>query len=105
MLYPDTQPIPEPDYRDFPSIVTVAAASNWYFLTARVMPSMTAITPSVSLPQYQTPTALYLHVEYVKKITKTYCFYYPSFYRALKPSEDRKVPPINDYRFYISWSM
>ncbi|CAF4459847.1 unnamed protein product, partial [Rotaria magnacalcarata] len=50
--------------RDFQSVVSTAAASNWYFLTTRVIPAIAATNQSTSLPQHQTPNALYLHVEY-----------------------------------------
>ncbi len=69
ILYPDSQSLPEPDYRDFQSVVSIAAASNWYFLTTRVIPGIAALPQPPSLPQHQTPIALYLHVEYVTKIT------------------------------------
>lgn len=65
ILYPDAQPLPEPDYRDFQSVVSIAAASNWYFLTTRVIPAIAASSPTVSLPQHQTPVALQLHIEYI----------------------------------------
>ncbi|CAF1209168.1 unnamed protein product [Adineta steineri] len=87
ILYPDNQSLPEPDYRDFQSVVSIAAASNWYFLTTRVIPAIVASPQSTSLPQYQTPIALYLHVE------------------ALKSFEDRKLSSIDDYRFYIAWNL
>ncbi|CAF2103720.1 unnamed protein product [Rotaria magnacalcarata] len=87
VLYPDNQPLPEPDYRDFQSVVSTAAASNWYFLTTRVIPAIAATNQSTSLPQHQTPNALYLHVE------------------TLKSLEDRKLSSIDDYRFYISWNL
>ncbi|CAF5061642.1 unnamed protein product, partial [Rotaria magnacalcarata] len=54
VLYPDNQPLPEPDYRDFQSVVSTAAASNWYFLTTRVIPAIAATNQSTSLPQHQT---------------------------------------------------
>ncbi|CAF0830899.1 unnamed protein product [Rotaria sordida] len=87
ILYPDNQALPEPDYRDFQSVVSIAAASNWYFLTTRVIPAIAASAQQNSLPQHQTPNALYVHVE------------------ALKSFEDRKLSSIDDYRFYICWNL
>jgi hypothetical protein len=66
-LYPDPQPLPEPDYRDFQSVVLISAASNWYFLTTRVIPGIQSSSQPPTIPQYQTPIALYQHVEYVRQ--------------------------------------
>lgn len=68
ILYPEDQPLPEPDYREFQSVVSIAAASNWYFLTTRVIPNLAASPQPPTLPQHPTPNALFLHVEYVKRI-------------------------------------
>jgi hypothetical protein len=50
--------------------VSIAAASNWYFLTTRVIPNIATSPQPPTIPQYQTPVALYQHVEYVKKTNK-----------------------------------
>jgi len=39
-------------------------------MTTRVIPAIAASPQPPSLPQHQTPIALYLHVEYVRKINK-----------------------------------
>jgi hypothetical protein len=41
-------------------------------MTTRVIPAIAASPQPPSLPQHQTPIALYLHVEYVRKIQTKY---------------------------------